>query len=534
MFLDVLAPWIIDSWQEALAALSFDIPALRLDLYQRHIAIAATAFILLLLGWHSVSKLPFKARAPLIVLLTLTLLAPSAILTAVHLDEMAKLPQFAGRLRKPANPEPPIQTQRLPEAVALPETVQSALAASSPNPDVLAATSQQPVTVASTEAPRVPSPFPTGTTPETPSPVAAASATIRRVAASLTPNVPGTIKADLMPVFYGTDRLADPGSSPRTYTATHAAHLELGRAYVQVPRRHLRKQGDRPWVAAMSKASSAEIEVISAPGLDLDKQFAIASLKPLSHDDFLEQAVMRLASSHRYKDHALIFIPGFNTSFETALHRAAQLAYDLKFDGAPFVYSWPSDGQTANYKHDKDSVSKASAGFAEFLGIVLAQTGAKSVSVIAHGLGTQLALDTLAAIRTKIPAGVSIGELILTAPDMDATAFKARIASLSGLAGRTTLYVASTDRALNISRRYTGGIPRAGDLLAGGPLVVPGVETVDVSVSGTQVLGLNYPDYVDRPALISDIASRLGHQASGQRAALETIPTPNGPYHRLR
>ena len=539
MFLDVIAPWIIDSWLEILAALSFDIPTLRLDRYQQHIAIAATAIVLLMLGWHSVGKLPLKARLPLLALLTLTLLAPFAILTAVHLDEIAQLPQFAGRLRKPASPEPPIQTQRLPDAVALPETIVPAVASAtpSPTPEVLATATQQPPSVAVTEAPSAPQPAAAAQTvarPQ-PAPTASATATLRRVATNLSQMLPGAAKTELMPVFYGTDRLADPAISARpSYTAQQAARLELGRAYIQVPRRQHRKQGDRPWIAALPQADIAKLEVASAPGLDLDKQFAIAGVKPLPRDSFLEQTVMRLASSQRYKDHALIFIPGFNTSFEAGLYRAAQLAYDLKFDGAPFVYSWPSDGNAANYKHDSETVTNASATFAEFLRIVVGQTGAKSVSFIAHGLGTKLTLDVLASMKDKIPAGVTIRELILTAPDIDAATFKARVAALAGLANRTTLYVASTDRALNISRRYTGGVPRAGDLLSGGPLVVQGVETVDVSLPGTQALGLNHPDYVEQSALIRDIASRLGNPTGGQSAALESIATPAGPYLRLR
>ncbi len=550
VFLDVLAPWIIDSWLEVLSGLSFDIPTLQLDRYQQHIAIAATAIFLLMLGWHSVGNLPFKARAPLLALLTLTLLAPFAILTVVHFEAIAQLPQFAGRLRKPANAEPAIQTQRLPEAVALPQTIEptTASAPPSPAPEVLVA-APPPPRIPVTEAARAPSPPPQATasqataplapapttTQPLPAPTAAASATIKRVATNLSQLLPGAAKTELMPVFYGTDRLVDPAAAPRpAYTTQQTGRLELGRAYIQIPRRHHQKQGDRPWIAALPQATIAKLAVAATPGLDLDKQFVIADLKSLSGDEFLEQTVMRLASSQRYKDHALVFIPGFNISFENGLHRAAQLAYDLKFDGAPFVYSWPSDGASANYTHDSHAVTKASATFAEFLQIVVSQTGAKSVSVIAHGLGTLLTLDVLASMKNKIPAGVTIRELILSAPDIDASTFKSRVAALSGLPARTTLYVASTDRALNISRRYTGGIPRAGDLLSGGPLVIQGIDTVDVSVAGTQALGLNHPDYVDQSALIRDIALRLGSPGGGQSASLESIPTPTGPYLRRR
>lgn len=540
MLLDVLAPWIIDSWLEILSALSFDIPTLQLDRYQQHIAVAASAIILLAMGWHSVGKIPLKTRLPILVLLTLTMLAPFAILTAVHLDEISQLPPFDGHVRKQANAEPAIQTQRLPPAVALPESTQPAVTSikPSPVPDVLAATTQQPSTLSAHEVPSTPPATIAASTNAQPPPAATtttASTAIRRVATNLSRILPGAAKTELMPVFYGTNRLTGQSASPHpAYTAAPSPTLELGRAFIQIPRHHQHKQGDRPWVAALPQSDISAMEVANSPGVDLDKQFAIASLKPLSRDGFLEQTVMRLASSQRYKDHALVFIPGFNTSFEASLYRAAQLAYDLKFDGAPFVYSWPSDGTSPNYKHDSEAVAKTSAYFTEFLRVVISQSNAKSISIIAHGLGTKLTLDGLIAMKDNIPEGVTIRELILTAPDMDAASFKERIAALSGIANRTTLYVASTDRALNISRRYTGGVPRAGDLLSGGPLILQGVDTVDVSLPGTQAFGLNHPDYVDQTALIRDIASRLENPTREQSAALESIPTPSGPYHRLR
>ena len=50
----------------------------------------------------------------------------------------------------------------------------------------------------------------------------------------------------------------------------------------------------------------------------------------------------RLASSLRHE--ALLFVHGFNVTFEDAIRRAAQISYDLAFDGPTVVFSWPSQG----------------------------------------------------------------------------------------------------------------------------------------------------------------------------------------------
>ena len=54
-----------------------------------------------------------------------------------------------------------------------------------------------------------------------------------------------------------------------------------------------------------------------------------------------------------------------------------------------------------------------------------------------------------------------------------------------------SIYASSADRALIASRELAGGIPRAGDIPAGGPIILPNVETIDVTAMGEDVLGLD-------------------------------------------
>lgn len=542
MLLDAVAPWIIEAWLEVLAALSFELPVIPLNGYQLHITLTVAGLILLALGWRMVGPMPRHARIAALSLLTLAMLSPLAITTRFHLDEISRLPEFAGRLRKAASPadRPNVPIQPMPDSVArvnAPEPT-PAVVASPPLPaaDVTASRDAPPPDLPERSAAIPPAPHTTSPlTPDPapiPTPTQSATATARKVISQVAKLLPHDASSGLMPVFYGTDRRVLPAKDRQDYTQYRAGRLEVGHAFIQIPRHQLVSHTGSRWTATRSQLDSLG-GVQSTPAAS-DHHFAIAAIKPLSHDDFLQQAVLRLASSQRDKDHALVFVPGHNTSFDAALYRAAQIAYDLRFDGAPFVYSWPSNGTSPDYKHDTEAVAKAGVYFAEFVRIVVERTGAKSISFIAHGLGTRLTLDTLAAMKGNLPAGVTIRELILTTPDIDAAVFTSRMTSLAGLARRTTLYVASTDRALNISRRYTGGVPRAGDVLAGGPLVIPGVETIDISIPGTQGIGLNHADYIGQAALIGHLASRLREDAGLQSAALETVPSPTGPYLRLR
>jgi esterase/lipase superfamily enzyme len=93
-------------------------------------------------------------------------------------------------------------------------------------------------------------------------------------------------------------------------------------------------------------------------------------------------------------------------------------------------------------------------------------------------------------------------EVILTAPDIDAEIFKRDIApAIVKTADRVTLYASSNDEALAVSKTVNGG-PRAGDS-GSGIVVVPGLETIDVSAVDTSLLGHSY--YGENGTVLSDI-----------------------------
>ena len=336
---------------------------------------------------------------------------------------------------------------------------------------------------------------------------------------------------DVVPVYFGTDRAEQADPKRLQFSWERGRKLTLGRALVTVPRVHQVPQVERPWVLKIPYFQVKIYEQAEDPKL----HFTMQELRAMTRDEMLAVVRERLAASARFKDHAIIFVHGYNTSFDNAVYRTAQIAYDLKFDGAPFLYSWPSGGAVASYTYDRESAGQSEPYLRTFLEMVVKDTGAKSVSVIAHSMGNQPLLQVLKELKLQAPAGVEINQVISAAPDVDRDNFDNVARIIQGFAKGVTLYAASNDRALNVSRRFHGGVPRAGDVPEQGPLVLPGVDTIDVSAASTDGLGINHSGYAENNTLLNDIALLIqtGERPPDKRVPiLERVPTQNGAYWR--
>lgn len=366
-------------------------------------------------------------------------------------------------------------------------------------------------------APSAPDPVGSGAPPPEPAPAPAEEAKAEQG------------EWDIVPVFYGTDRAQRPNEKRLDYGSERGRRLELGRALVTVPKAHKVPSIERPWTIRVFNITLYE------EAEDPNRHFTMDEVKTLTEDEFLTLVRERLAASARYKDHAFIFVHGYNTSFDYAVYRTAQISYDLKFDGAAFAYSWPSGGGLASYTYDRESSGQAEPYLKEFMELVINKTGAKSVSIIAHSMGNQPTLQVLRDLRRSSPAGVRISQIILAAPDVDRDNFENIARDIQGLADGVTLYAAGNDRALHVSRNFYGGIPRAGDVPATGPLVLPGIDTIDVTAASLDALSLNHSGYAENKALLEDIAALI---ATGRRPpklrtpALDEITTDRGAYWR--
>ena len=352
------------------------------------------------------------------------------------------------------------------------------------------------------------------------------------------PMAPGALRAapeawDVVPIFYGTDRKHESDGASTVYGAERARRLELGRALVTVPKAHEIPNIERPWVYRLPFTQI----VLASEREDPKRHFTIREVRPLSKEDFLRLVQERLGPSRIYPDQALVFVHGFNCSFENALYRTAQIAYDIKFDGAPFLYSWPSRGAVGlhDYSYDRESSGQAEPYLRAFLEMVTRETRAKSVSIIAHSMGSQLLLPVLRNLKGTSPSGVAISEVILAAPDVDRDAFENIAKELAGVSRGITMLAASNDFALDISRQFWGGVPRAGDVPSSGPVVTAGVDTIDITTLSTTLFALNHSAYAEKSALLNDmqLLIQTGARPPDKREpTLERVRTERGDYWR--
>jgi esterase/lipase superfamily enzyme len=337
-----------------------------------------------------------------------------------------------------------------------------------------------------------------------------------------------------VPVFYGTDRDRVDSAKRIGYGPGRAQRLELGEAWVTVPKlAHAVGQIERPWeVKVWGYTVYAETE-------DPARHFTVYSLQALDRASFLAEVRKRLAASTQYKDHAIVFVHGYNTSFDAALYRSAQITHDLGFDGAPFMYSWPSQGEVSQYQYDQNSSEQAEPYLKQFLELVVNETGARNLTIIAHSMGNQPLLRILNSMQIAVAAthsGVKINQIILAAPDVDRYVFQGLTSGLSILSDNITLYASANDRAMLASRAYAGGVPRAGDVPETGPVVTRNVDTIDISEISTDILSLNHSDYAERSQLLQDISKiiRTGLRPPPKRVPeLTALQTGAGTYWKF-
>lgn len=343
----------------------------------------------------------------------------------------------------------------------------------------------------------------------------------------------GTAEWDVVPVFYGTDRNRRDAPKRIAYGSDRAKRVELGRALITIPKIHQVPKIERPW----------EIKVpyldwkLYGEDEDPRKHFTIKDLRAMPRAEMLLHVRQRLAASSAFKGQAIVFVHGYNNAFDDALYRAAQVAYDLNFDGATFLYSWPSGSGIEKYLYDRASAAQSEPHLTEFLEMVLNESGAQQVSLIAHSMGNQLLLQVLRHLKARNP-GIAgrINQVILAAPDVDRDEFEYLAGEIRGVARGVTMYASSNDLALQVARRFAGDKPRAGDVPSDiGPSIVDGLDTIDVSALSTDYLAINHSFYAERTPLLRDIelVLKYGIRPPDKRfPVFEAVQAAKGSYWR--
>jgi esterase/lipase superfamily enzyme len=192
--------------------------------------------------------------------------------------------------------------------------------------------------------------------------------------------------------------------------------------------------------------------------------------------------------------------------------------------GLTMMYSWPSRGGVRAYVADLEASRHAVRPFLQFLDVVKREAGIRRVHVIAHSMGNRLVAEALSTLP-RDPAGRTLDQLVLAAPDIWAREFKDRFLSvLPRIAERVTLYVSDGDKALIASREAHMGEPRAGEVLGGLLSATTDAgffDPVNASNLATDFLGHSY--YASNASMLSDIYCLLRGMPPERRPLLVRV-----------
>jgi esterase/lipase superfamily enzyme len=258
--------------------------------------------------------------------------------------------------------------------------------------------------------------------------------------------------------------------------------------------------------------------------------YTLIAVKPDQDPSLFWARVTDIMASADGERGMVLYIHGYNNSFEDAARRAAQLSFDLEMPGRVALFSWPSKGSTAKYTYDEATIDASEWALQDFM-VKLARTaGPGNLHVIAHSMGNRAFLRALERTLNdaSVQGGVRFGQVILAAPDVDTAVFNHLAPLLARpvedgqfIAAGATVYVARNDDALWFSR-VVHSEPRAG---RPPPLpTVGGVTVVDIHTKGG-VLDLGHSDYATVEPVVLDIKSliRLGQPSNARRP----LPPPD-------
>mgnify|MGYP002624792856 CR=1 FL=1 len=332
------------------------------------------------------------------------------------------------------------------------------------------------------------------------------------------PNVTWGPRYGELAVFYATDRAIESEEDGDVRYGPRRGRLSRGVCTVTIPPGH--RVG----------------ELALYPPDDPGRYIVARRTTRMNPDTFnaeLRAALSRPTADGRPRG-ILVYLHGYNNSFVDVTRRAGQIAYDLGIDLVPVVYSWPSEAHPAKYTVDLNNARWSQPQIVSFLRDLRLLAGDRPIHVLAHSMGAGLAGQVMLDLdRLRDPTdGPIVDQLILAAPDIDRDIFARDLAGpMLRQSRRVTLYTASQDRAMQVSSFLFGDYARAGD----GEkevLLIPGMDTVDVSMVNQTIIGHLY--YGDSREVLDDMFLVIRHDLPPTGRRLLSRGEAEGRYWVLR
>jgi len=245
---------------------------------------------------------------------------------------------------------------------------------------------------------------------------------------------------------------------------------------------------------------------------------------------------------------ALVYVHGFNNTFEDAVLRTAELWHFTGRRMVPICYTWPAGSGLSiqGYSHDRES-SEFTVLHMKMLLFALAENPAiERVHIVSHSRGTDVATSAVRELYMRHEQGAGepirdrfkLATLVLAAPDLDLQVFTQRFfAENAAMApGRFVVYFSRRDTAVGMSDWLFRSGRRLGrfrvtdltDETSATLARLPSIELIDCDVRA----GSSHSYVFDNPAALSDLVLILRDGAAAAEPA-RPLSSPRPGVWRL-
>lgn len=241
-----------------------------------------------------------------------------------------------------------------------------------------------------------------------------------------------------------TRKPTEPGAM---FSGERGGHLSFADIVVSIPPDSARRTGEVQWPSRTPGNPATDFVTLRAERID--KADA-------------EKAFWRVAGKQRPR-RVLVFVHGYNNRFDDAVFRFAQIVHDSQAQVAPVLFTWPSRARLLAYNYDRESTNYSRDALEEVLTHLSQSQGIDEVTILAHSMGTWLALETLRQMSIRkgtLPKKITT--VMLAAPDVDVDVFGEQLRNIKHPRPQFVLFTAQDDRALAFSRRIAGDVSRLG------------------------------------------------------------------------
>jgi esterase/lipase superfamily enzyme len=294
---------------------------------------------------------------------------------------------------------------------------------------------------------------------------------------------------------------------------------------------------------------SYDIRLSPVLGLGLNLHWSdMLQTEMINVEEIREQTEAEFAESLRgYVDGStdrslLVMVHGFRERFPLALRRTAFFASVLDANTPVLVFDWPADqqGLIRGYREARQVATASASELAETLRIIVNDVRPDRLAILGNSLGAQVVVDAFSLLYADPDfrdAGTEISQVFLTAPDISRARFNEQFRDeITALTDELTVYVASNDRALIVSRLL------AGEARAGESTVSPDqfsealelarlMEPEDSAINLVDVTPVNrtrnfHNFYVESPEFFDDLFLRFTTGAPPAGRRIHRVVTP--------